>query len=441
MPTPPPISVTTEQLPKSQVGITIEVPADAVDATYERVLNRLASRAKLEGFRPGRAPRALVEARLGPAAIREEVVETIVPEVIRQALEEKSINPIDNPDVEVVELERGRPAKLKATVSVMPEVKLGDAKALDVATSTVEVTDEMLERRLEDVREPMAEITPVEREARAGDLAVIDVEVEAGGEVVPSESRQAMEAELKEGILIPELMAAIIGAKVGETRSATVTFPEDYGEPMLAGKEGTIKATVQGIKEKVLPVLDDALASQLSGGKYETVDAYRASVREQLEESAKSLSAMAREQALVKALVEASTVEVPDALVERELASHLDSLDRSLNRQGLRFDRYLEYLGKTPEQWIAEERPEAEARLKVDLVLDEFAKRENIEPSEDEVNKLIDEQAATDDELKGRVDELKQGPNSRRFFASRLRRLQVLARLSEVAGVATPAQT
>ena len=439
MATPRSISVTTEQLPKSQVGMTIEVPADAVDATYERVLNRLASKAKLEGFRPGRAPRALVEARLGPAAIREEVVETIVPEVIRQALEEKSINPIDNPDVEVVELERGRPAKLKATVSVMPEVKLGDAKALDVTAPTVEVTDEMLERRLDVVREPMAEITPVEREARAGDVAVIDVEVEAGGKVVPSESRQAMEAELKEGILIPELMAAILGAKVGETRSATVTFPEDYGEPMLAGKEGTIKATVQGIKEKILPVLDDALASQLSGGKYETVDEYRASVREQLEESAKSLAAIAREQALVKALVEASTVEVPDTLVERELASHLDSLNRSLNSQGLRLDRYLEYLGKTPEQWIAEERPEAEAHVRRDLVLDELGRREHIEPSDEEVDAYIEKEAADDDDLKGQADELKRSASSRRFFSARLRRLRVLERLAELAGAAKPA--
>src|SRR2546425_10759664 len=122
----PPLTVVTEPLPKSQVGMTIEVPAEVVDATYNRVLNRLVSRAKLEGFRPGRAPRGLVEARLGPAAIREEAVETMVPEVLRQALDESSISPIDNPDVEVIELERGRPARLKATISVMPEVTLGD---------------------------------------------------------------------------------------------------------------------------------------------------------------------------------------------------------------------------------------------------------------------------------------------------------------------------
>src|SRR2546422_11709757 len=155
--------------------MNIEVPAEVVDATYDRVLSRLASRAKIEGFRPGRAPRALVEARLGPAALREEVVETMVPDVIRQALDKESIDPIDNPDVEVVELERGKPAKLKATISVMPEVTLGEATSLKVATPSVEVTDEMLERRLQDVREPMAEITPVDREARSGDVAVIDV--------------------------------------------------------------------------------------------------------------------------------------------------------------------------------------------------------------------------------------------------------------------------
>ena len=117
---PDELSVVTEQLPKSQVGMTIEVPTEVVDATYERVLNRLVSRAKIEGFRPGRAPRSLVEARLGPAAVREEVVESMIPDVMRRALQEKALDPIDTPDVQVLELERGRPAKLKATISVMP---------------------------------------------------------------------------------------------------------------------------------------------------------------------------------------------------------------------------------------------------------------------------------------------------------------------------------
>src|SRR5947209_2225210 len=143
----------------------IEVPAEVVDATYDRVLNRLASKAKIEGFRPGRAPRGLIEARIGPAALREEVVETMVPEIVQRALDEKSLDPIDNPDVEVLELERGRPARLKATVSVMPDVDLADVTKLNVEPPdhTHEVTDEMLERRLADLREPMAEVTRVDR--------------------------------------------------------------------------------------------------------------------------------------------------------------------------------------------------------------------------------------------------------------------------------------
>jgi trigger factor len=432
---PSTISVVTEQLPKSQVGMTIEVTAELVDATYERVLNRLVSRAKIEGFRPGRAPRALVEARLGPAVLREEVVETMVPEVIRQALEEKALDPIDNPDVEVLELERGRPARLKATVSVMPDVTLADAAALKVSVPSITVTDEMLERRLEDLRQPVAEITPVEREARMDDVVIIDVEVETDGAAVKSESRKAMEAELKDGVLLPELLAALPGAFVDETRAATVTFPADYSEPLLAGKEGTIKVTVRGVKEKVLPPLDDALATQLSEGKHETAESYRASVRTELEESALAMSRMGKEQAVVKALVDASEVEVPDSLVDRELTSQLESLERSLGRQALRLDRYLEYLGQTLDQWMAQERPGAEARLKVDLVLGEFAKREGLEPSDEDVVRFIEEQADQDEELKGQVDELKKSRTALRHFASRLRRLRVLERLVEVAAV------
>lgn len=428
------LSIETERLPKSQVGMTIEVPAAVVDATYDRVLNRLASRAKIEGFRPGKAPRALVESRIGPAALREEVVETMVPQVVQQALETKSIDPIDNPDVEVLELERGKPAKLKATISVMPDVTLGDARTLTVAAPdhTHEVTDEMVERRLDDLREPMAEITPVEREVRAGDIAVIDIEVEVDGKAVASESRKSTEAEVKEGVLLPELLEVLPGTFTGETREAKVKFPETNSNPDLAGKDATIRVTVQGVKEKVLPALDDELAKSLTNGKQETADAYRKAVREELEESAAAITKLEREDAALKALVDASSVEVPQALVDRELVSQLESLERSLNRQGLKLDRYLQYLGKSIEQWMTDERPDAEARLKIDLVIREFARREDIEPSEEDVLQFIDEEAKDDPDLAGQVAELKKSASVRRYFASRLRRRRVLARLLEV---------
>lgn len=429
-----PLTVATERLPKSQVGMTIEVPAEVVDATYKRVLDRLVSRAKIEGFRPGKAPRALIESRIGPAALREEVVETMVPQVVQQALDEKSIDPIDNPDIEVLELERGKPAKLKATISVMPDVDLGDARSLKVEPPdhTHEVTEEMVERRLDDLREPLAEITPVEREVRVGDIAIFDIEVEVDGKVVESETRKSTEGEVKEGVLLPELVAVLPGTFTGETREATVHFPEDNSNADLAGKDATIRVTLQGVKEKLLPPLDDALAKSLTNGKQETADAYRNAVREELVESAAAITKLEREDAALKALVDASTVEVPEALIERELTSQLESLERSLNRQGLKLDRYLQYLNKSVDQWMADERPDAEARLKIDLVIREFARREGLEPSEEETFKFMDEQAAEDPELKGQLAELKTSASVRRYFASRLRRRRVLERLVEV---------
>jgi trigger factor len=417
--------------------MTIEVPTELVDATYERVLNRLVSRAKIEGFRPGRAPRALVEARLGAAVVREEVVETMIPEVIRQALEEKSLDPIDNPDVEVLELERGRPARLKATISVMPEVTLADVTTLHPDLHGHEVTEEMLERRLEDVRQPMAEITPVERELRAGDIAILDVQVEVDGQVVESETQKAMEAQLKEGVLLPELLAALPGTFVDETREVNVTFPETYSDPNLAGKNATIRVTVRGVKEKLLPALDDALAKTLSNGAQETVESYRDAVRQELEESVRAMEKLEREQEIVRVLVEASSVEVPQTLVDRELTSELESMERTLNRQGLKLERYLEYLGKTLDEWMADQKPDAEARLKIDLVLAEYAKRENLEPSDEAVITFLEEQAAKDGELSDQVAALKKSPSARRYFASRLRRQRVLDRLVEVAGSTT----
>lgn len=430
------VSVVAERLPKSLLRLTIEVPAETVDATYERVLNRLASRAKIEGFRPGKAPKTLVEARIGPAALREEVVETMVPEVVREALEKESIDPIENPDVEVLELERGRPARLKATISVMPEVTLADARSLTIEPPdhTHEVTDELVERRLDDLRAPMAEITPVEREVRVGDIAVIDIEVEADGQLVESESRKATEAEVKDGVLLPELVEALPGAFAGESREVKHRFSDDYSDPQLAGKEATIRVTVQGVKEKVLPALDDSLAKSLSDGKQETVDAYRSAVRAELQESAEALERMEREQAAVKALVDASSVEVPQALADRELTSELEALERSLNRQGMKLERYFEYTGESVDQWMEQHRAEAESRLKVDLVLAEFAKREGLEPSDEEVLKFLEDEAGKDEELRTQVADLKKSSAARRYFASRLRRRRVLDRLVEITG-------
>jgi trigger factor len=243
-----------------------------------------------------------------------------------------------------------------------------------------------------------------------------------------------MEAEVKEGVLLPELLEVLPGTFVDETREAKVKFPENYSNSELAGKDATIRVTVRGVKEKVLPILDDALAKILSDGNQETAEAYRQAVHEDLEKSVRAMEKLEREQAVVRALVDASSVEVPRTLVDRELTSQLEALERTVNRQGLKLDRYLQYLGKTIDQWMEDARPDAESRPKVDLVLGEYARREGLEPSDEEIHQFIHDEADKDDELKGKAEELIRSSSAHRYFASRLRRLRVLERLLEVAG-------
>ncbi len=426
--------VSTEELPGSQVGLTVEVPSDRVDRAFERVLQRLQQRVRIEGFRPGRAPRELVEARVGPSALREEAIELLVPEIVNQVLADRAISPIDRPRVDIQEFERGRPARFTAKVTIYPEVKLPDLDSLEVERREPEVTDEMVERRIEQLRERLAEVTPVDREVRVGDIVVADIDVYVDGAEVASERRRAIEVEVKEGVLIPELLAVVPGKKAGEVAEADLTLAEDHADQELRSRPARIRFTVQGVKEKKLPPLDDELAKQLTEGQQETLAGLREAVRTDLVETAGRLSDLAFEREVVKALAEASEVEVPEALVDHEVAHQLDDLEDRLKRQGLRLDRYLEYLQKTPEQWLQEARPDAENRIKVDLVLEEAGRRLGVEPTDEELTQYMRAQAERDPDLKERYLELVASPMVRDFFRHRLKRLQVLQRLVEKAG-------
>jgi len=433
------VSVVTETLPGSQVGLTIEVPTDQVDRAYERVLNRLAQRVRIEGFRPGKAPRPLVEARLGPAAIRDEVVDTLISPVVNQALRDRKIDAIDRPEVEIQELERGRPARFKARVSVMPEVRLPDLNTLHVERPVTSVDEEMVERRLAELRERLARIEPVDREVRVGDVVVADLKILVDGEEVPSEARTASEVELREGMVVPELLAVLPGRKSGEVAVADVTLPEDHSNPGLRGKQARIELTVQGVKEKLVPELGDEVAQQLSGGEHTTADALRQAVREDLVVQAARLDELAFEQKALKALVEASQVEIPRSLIDREVERQVGQTGRSLQRRGLRLDRYLEYVGKTQNEYQAELEPDAEERIRVDLVLEELGKQLAINPSEDEAREYMRSEAERDEEVNRELETLLKNSVAIEYFRHRLTRIKVLEGLVERLSTPDPA--
>jgi trigger factor len=287
----------------------------------------------------------------------------------------------------------------------------------------------MVERRILELRERLAEVEPVEREAQLGDVVVGDLKVTVDGEEVASESRTASEIELREGVVIPELLQAIPGRKAGEVAVADITMPDEHPEPELQGKPARLEVTVQGVKQKTVPELTDEVAQQLSGGEQQTAEDLRRTVREDLVEQARRLDELGFEQAAVKAVVEAAQVEVPESLVEREIDRELEDLERRLGRRGLLLDRYLEYTKKSQEEYRAGLREDAESRVKVDLVLEQVGRKLEIEPSEEEVTEYLQSEAEKDPELKGQMDRLSGMSAARDYFRHRLTRLKVLEAL------------
>jgi trigger factor len=425
--------ISRETLPGSQVALAIEVPADEVDRAFEKVITRLSQKAKIQGFRPGKAPRAVVEARLGPQAIREETIEALVPEVVSRALTESGIDPIDRPRVDVVEFERGKAARLTATVSVMPEVELADLDSIRVERPQTEVTDEMVDRRVEELLDSQASLEPVERPVREGDVIVADLDVSADGKEVPSAARRAMEMEVKEGVLISELRRAVIGKSTDEVAEAEVDMPADAADAELANKRANLRLTVRGVKEKNVPPLNDRTAETISNGEQKTALELKISIRKDLQEQAKQLDELAYEQKVLQEVVDGSKVEVPATLVDHEVAHQLEDLEQRIQRQGLRLDRFFAYSGTTAQEWAAKARPDAESRLKVDMVLGEATKKLGVNPTTEEVYAYLVSEAAKDEELKDQLDQLTQNRSAVEYFRHRLTRLKTLERLVAVA--------
>jgi trigger factor len=229
--------------------------------------------------------------------------------------------------------------------------------------------------------------------------------------------------------VIPELLAALPGHKVGEVAVADITMPEEHPDPELRGKAAKLEVTVQGVKQKTVPELSDEIAEELSNGEQKTADDLRRATREDLVGQARRLDELAFEQAAVKAVVEAAQVEVPHSLVDREVDREMEDLERRLGRRGLLLDRYLEYLNKALEEYRAELHEDAEARVRTDVVLEQTGKELAISPTEDEVTEYMRGEAEKDPELKGQVDRLTGNEAARDYFRHRLTRLKVLEAL------------
>ena len=381
------LSVTAERKPGSLVELRIEAPAAQVDKAVVDALRRLGGRVRIPGFRPGKAPVQIVERVIGWDAVKQEAVDHLLPEMYSQALEREKVDPVSEPEVKLGELERGQPFSFTATVTVLPEVELGDYLAdLRVPEEKTEITEERVDEVIEELRRRHSDLVRVEdRPALHGDVVKARLVMRRGDELISEDAEEGRDIEVDRERLLPGLADALLGMNAGETKTTQLTLPDDFSREELRGATVDVEITVSEVRERHLPPLDDALA--VADGHGTTLAELRQHYRERLAEVAGREDEERYEAAVLEALRDRVSIDVPEALVDREIDNQLTEMQLQLAQAGLQLERFLEYSGQTIEQLRGERREGAVQRVKLDLALQALGKAEGIEVDEADVER------------------------------------------------------
>ena len=418
------MQVTATPAPKSSVLLEIEVPADKLDRAVRDAVGRLSRRTRVAGFRPGKAPRPILERVLGPGAVLDEAVEHLVQDSYREAILEKDIVPLTNADVEVVEAVEGKPLKFKATVQVRPEVELGDYANFKFKPEIETIDDAKVDNVVEELRDQNATLAAVEdRGAKDGDWAVIGFVGTKDGVPFDGGSTERMPLIIGEDRLIPGFEANVVGLTPGQSTEFDITFPDDYPEETLAGQPVHFAVDLRELREKVLPDADDTFAQSM--GDYADLATLKADIAERLGRSALDRARHEFSDRIIEYAVANSTIELPDILIDQEVEVMHDEFRATLARQGISEPAYLKATEKTEADLHTEFRPRAEQRVKVLLVLSKIADTEAIDVPDADVEGQV-ELARTryrDDPKTITYFESERGRN---FIRSTLRRTRVV---------------
>ncbi len=358
--------------PGSKASLRVEVDADRVRAATDRVFQRRVREAKIPGFRPGKAPRAMYERTYGTEHLWHEAAEDVIEETYREIVRREDLSPLDQPDVEIATLAEGQALVYTATVPVRPEVGFGDYAGHGATVEPPTVTDEDVERTIAGMREHHAELKPVERPAATGDVVTVDIDATIEGKKL--ELGRNAHLELGREYSVPGLAEGLVGASGGEQRTLELTFPADADQE-VRGKTGAFTVTVSQVAEKILPALDDDFAKTVGVAD---LPALRKAVRSELAHGAFHEARDAAAEKLMAHLLETSTVEVPEILIQDELDHLMLDLKERLREQGLTFEQFLLQARKTEAEIRTDWRPAAERRAKSLLVLDALAKKEDV---------------------------------------------------------------
>lgn len=375
---------------KMQFEVTVDeaAVACALDGAYKKVVAKV----NMPGFRRGKVPRPILEARYGVEVLYEEAIDILLPEAYAKALEESKVEPIDRPEIDVINFAKGEEAKFKFIVELPPEVTVGEYKGVEVAKPKVEVTEEQVAQELKKLQERHTRlIESPENAVQNGDTAVIDYAGSVDGIAFSGGSAKGHNLEIGSGTFIPGFEEQIIGMERGQERDIEVMFPADYRATELAGKAAVFHITLHDIKSKSLPNLDDELAKEIS--EHESLESLTQEIRDRLFVAAENSAKTRLENDVVNKVVENSAVDVPQLFAEREIDSMIEDMRYNIERSGMTLEQYLEFLQKTMQTLREEFLEHARIRVKTRLVIDKIRELENISIDEVELETHLEEMA------------------------------------------------
>ena len=398
------MSLQVEKLEKNMAKLTIEVPASDLEKALQSAYKKQKNKISLPGFRKGKVPRQMIEKMYGAEIFFDDAANEIIPKAYADAYDECELEIVSRPEINIVQIEKGKPFIFTAEVATKPEVTLGEYKGLEVDKVSTRVTQKEVEAKIEEEAEKNARTVTVEdRAVQDGDEVILDFEGFVDGEAFEGGKGENYPLTIGSGSFIPGFEEQLVGAEAEKEVEVKVTFPEDYHAEELKGKEAVFKCTVHEIKAKELPEIDDEFAAEVS--EFDTLDEYKADVKAKIKEQKATDGKRKQEDQAVEQAIKNASYEIPDAMVDTQVSQMANDFAQRIQSQGLTMEQYYQFTGMTEEKMNEEFKPQAVKRIETRLVLEAIAKAENIEISDE---KLDEEIAKMAEAYKMEADKLKE---------------------------------
>jgi len=381
-----------EKLENNVATLEISVSAEKLEEGIMKSYLKNVKKFNIAGFRKGKAPRKIIERHYGEAVFYEDAINIICPDAYDEAVKEHNLEPVDRPDIDIVDIESGKGLIFKAVVTVKPEVALGQYKGIEAEKKEYNVTDEEVDKEIETIREKNARLVEVsDRPVKNGDITIIDFKGFVDDKQFEGGTSENFSLEVGSGQFIPGFEEQMVGAELGKEIDVNVQFPKEYNSEELAGKPALFKVTVKEIKEKQLVELDDEFAKDVS--EFDTLDELKADIRKKKEEQYKRMEKQQYEDEVINKVVENATVDIPEVMIDAQVRIMLRDFDYQLRYQGLNLEAYLKYMNMDIDKLKESYRDVAKSRVKSQLVLEKVAEAEGIAATEEDLNAEIEKTA------------------------------------------------